>query len=382
MGIYRSPWLDEELDQWRESVRSFCEDTLAPNEGRFNAQGFVDRDVWRQAGEIGILGADIPADLGGVGGHFGFSAIAAEEMARVGANSFRVAVAIHVIAAHYLAHYGSDEQRRQWLPGLCDGSKLAGVAMSEPGGGSDLQGMKTRAVLSDGQYAVSGSKIFITNGSQADLLVVAAKTNPEARARGISMMLLDTSLPGFSVGRRLEKVGLHASDTCELFFDNCLVQADALLGKEEGLGFIQMMEQLAYERVIAAVGCVANMEQAYVLARDYAAERRAFGKALTEMQHVRFELADIKTDVLAARTFLDHIITQMISGSVDAELASMGKYWTSEKLGQVADRCVQIFGGYGYMTEYPVARLYADARVERIYGGTTEIMKEIISRTL
>lgn len=382
MGTYKSSWYSEELDSWREVVRRFCRDVVVPGESRWNTQGFVDRDVWRQAGELGILGADIPEIYGGTGGHFGFSAVAAEELANVGANSFRVGIAIHVIAAHYLVAYGSDDQRARWLPGLCEGSIIAGVAMSEPGGGSDLQNIRTRAMPDGDAYCVSGSKTFITNGSQADLLVVAAKTDATARARGISMLLLETATPGFRIGRRLEKVGLHSSDTCELYFDGCRLPKLSLLGGEEGAGFVQMMEQLAYERVIAAVGNVANMEYAYQLAREYAAERQAFGKSLTEFQHLRFELADVKTDVLAARIFLDHIITQMIEGTVDAELASMGKYWTSEKLGRAVDRCVQIFGGYGYMTEYPIARLYADARIERVYGGTTEIMKEIIGRTL
>lgn len=382
MGIYRSPWMTDDLEQWREAVRRFCQDVVEPNEKKFSDQGFVDRDVWRQAGELGILGADLPEEFGGIGGHFGFSAVAAEELAKIGANSFRVAIAIHVIGAHYLVAYGSEEQKAKWLPGLAGGTKIAGVAMSEPGGGSDLQSMKTRAIRNGDEYLLSGSKIFITNGSQADLLVIAAKTDPDARAKGISMLLLETASPGFQVGKRLDKVGLHASDTCELYFEECRLPSEAVLGGEEGLGFIQMMEQLAYERVIAAVGSVANMEYAYELARDYATERRAFGKALQEMQHIRFELADVKTDVFAARLFLDHIISEMIAGNVGAELASMGKYWTSEKLGRVVDRCVQIFGGYGYMTEYPIARLYADARIERIYGGATEIMKEIIGRSL
>ncbi|MEP6867198.1 MAG: acyl-CoA dehydrogenase family protein [Novosphingobium sp.] len=382
MHDYHSPWETSELTQWRDAVRRFCEQEVVPHDETWSAQGFVDRSAWRKAGELGILGADISEELGGTGGHFGHSAVVAEELSRVGANSFRVAIAIHVIAVHYIVAYGSDEQRRQWIPKLCDGSALAGVAMSEPGGGSDLQNMRTAALRDGDSYIVNGSKIFITNGSQADLLIVAAKTDPSQRARGISMLLLETNTPGFSVGRRLEKLGLHASDTCELFFDNCRIPAMALLGQQESAGFVQMMEQLAYERAIAAVGCVANMEYAFELTRQYCHDRNAFGKAIMDFQNTRFELADVKSETFVSRLLVDHVIGQMIDGQVSAELASTAKYLTSEKLGRCVDRCVQLFGGYGYMAEYPIARLYADARIERVYGGTTEIMKEIIGRAI
>lgn len=379
---YRSPWLSEDIEAFRDVIRRFIADEITPNIGKWDAQGFADRELWLKAGEMGLLGADVAEEYGGVGGHFGHCAVIAEELARAGANSFRVCLAIHVIATHYVVAYGTDAQKARWLPGLCSGEIVAGVAMSEPVGGSDLQAGRTRAVRDGNDYAVNGSKIFITNGSCADLLLLAVKTDPDQRAHGTSMLLFDTKTEGFKVGRILDKVGLHSSDTCELFFDECRVPADTLLGDAEGRGFYQMMDQLAYERVIAAVGAIANMEAAFEMTRQYTAERKAFGKAVIEFQNTRFELADIKTTTLAARTFIDLAIERMISGTVDAELASMVKYWLTERLCETVDRCVQLFGGYGYMTEYPIGRLYADVRIERIYGGTTEIMKEIIGRAL
>lgn len=379
---YQSPWVSEDIAVMREGVRRFIADEVTPNLGKWDAQGHIDRDLWLKAGEMGLLGADIAEEHGGVGGHFGHCAIIAEELARAGANALRICLSIHVIAIHYIVAYGTEAQKTRWLPGLCSGEIMAGVAMSEPVGGSDLQAGRTRAIRQDGEYVVNGSKIFITNGSTADLLLLAVKTDPAQRAHGTSMLLFDTKTPGFQVGRVLDKVGLHSSDTCELFFDECRLPADTLLGESEGRGFYQMMEQLAYERVIAAVGAIANMEAAFDMTRLYTADRQAFGKPIIEFQNTRFELADIKTTTLAARTFVDLAIQRMIDGTIDSELASMTKYWLTEKLCETVDRCVQLFGGYGYMTEYPIARLYADSRIERIYGGTTEIMKEIIGRSL
>jgi len=379
---YTSPWRTEETDAFRDAVRRFIEDEITPHEKAWDAQGFIDRTLWKKAGDIGLLGADIAEEHGGVGGHFGHSAVIAEELARAGANSFRICLAIHVIAAHYVVAYGTEEQRARWLPGLCSGDIIAGVAMSEPVGGSDLQAGQTRADKQDDVYVVNGSKTFITNGSSADLLLLAVKTDPAQRAHGTSMLLFDTTTPGFTVGRRLEKVGLHASDTCELFFDDCRVPISTLLGDAEGRGFYQMIEQLAYERVIAAVGAIGVIEAAFDMTLEYARERKAFGKSILDFQNTRFVLAGIKTDALAARCFIDLAIQRMIDGTIDGELASMSKYWMSERLAEIVDKCVQVFGGYGYMTEYPIARYYADARIERIYGGTTEIMKEIIGRAL
>ncbi len=378
----RAPWESDEIVQWRAAVRQFVAREVVPNEMRWNAAGVIDREAWREAGELGVLGADIPEVHGGVGGHYGHAAAVSQEFARVGANSFRVAITIHVIAAHYIVAYGSEAQKARWLPGLCSGEIRAGVAMSEPGGGSDLQAIRTRAERRGDEYVVNGSKIFITNGSMADLLLVALKTDATEKAKGISLLLFDTATQGFSVGKRLEKLGLHASDTCELFFSDCVLSTTNLLGAEEGRGFVQMMEQLPYERTAAAVGNAAGAEYAFELARDYARERHAFGRALVDFQNTRFELADVKTQCCVARTFADRLIAEMIHGRVDAALASMAKYWTSETLCNVVDRCVQVFGGYGYITEYPITRLYADARVERIYGGTSEVMKEIIGRAL
>jgi acyl-CoA dehydrogenase len=378
----QAPWENEEIALWRDAVRRFARDHVAPSERAWNEAGAIDRESWRRAGELGLFGADLPERWGGVGGHFGHAAVVAEELARVGGNSFRVAATIHVIAAHYVLAFGTDAQKSRWLPGLCSGELRAGVAMSEPGSGSDLQAMRTRALRRDDAYVVDGSKTFITNGSMADLLVLAVKTDTLQKARGISLLLFDTTTPGFLVGKRLEKLGLHASDTCELFFEGCAVPSDCLLGTQEGKGFAQMMDQLPYERAAAAVGNAAAAQHAFELARDYAAERRVFGQALNEFQNTRFELVDVKTQCFVAYTFVDHVIEVAIAGRLDPSLASMAKYWTSEVLGDVVDRCVQIFGGYGYVTDYPITRLYADARIERIYGGTTEIMKEIIGRSL
>lgn len=379
---YVPPWEDDELRAWRRTVARFAQEEVAPNEPAWSRQGFIDRSAWRRAGDLGMLGADLPQECGGLGASFAHAVIVAEELARVGANAFRVAIGIHVIAAHYIAAYGTPAQQDRWLGAMSAGEVVAGMGMSEPGGGSDLQNMRTRADRHADGYRVNGLKIFITNGSQADLLVLAAKTDAAARGRGISMLLFETKTPGFRVGRRLEKLGLHSSDTCELFFDDCAIPADALLGDREGAGFAQMMSQLGYERVMAAVGCAANMASAVELTRRYAGERIAFGAPIREMQNVRFELAAIATDTLAARTLVDHAVVEMLAGRMTPALAAMAKYWASERLGLIADRCVQIFGGYGYITDYPITRLYADARIERIYGGTTEVMKDIISRGL
>lgn len=379
----QSSWRgDSDIDAWRDSVGRFLDERFVPNAGGWEARGVVDREAWREAGALGLLGADIPDEYGGTGGNYAHGAVVAEELARRGLNSFRVAATIHIIAMHYILAYGSEEQKRTWLPPLCAGEKIAGMAMSEPGGGSDLQNLRTRANRFEDSYAVSGSKIFITNGSSADLLVVACKTDPTQAARGISMILVETGTPGFAVGKRLEKVGLHASDTCELFFEDCRVPVSNLLGEREGSGFFQMMDQLPYERVAAAVANTATMEYAYDLTKRYCIEREAFGQPIASFQNTRFELAAIKTVTCVARRFTDSVIGQMIAEGVDTTLSSMAKYWTSEQMNNIVDRCVQLFGGYGYVTEYPIARLYADARIERIYGGTTEIMKELIGRDL
>ena len=378
---YVSPWEDEELAAWRRSVHRFAQEEVQPFEEEWSRQGYAPRAIWHRAGELGILGADLPEEHGGLGASTAYAAVVAEELSRVGANSLRVAIGIHVIAAHYIALYGTAGQKEHWLPRLCSGEIVAGMGMSEPGGGSDLQNMRTSAVRDGDFYVVNGSKIFITNGSQADLLVMAVKTDPAARGRGISMMLFPTATEGFRVGQRLDKLGLHSSDTCELFFDECRIPADALLGAQEGEGFKQMMSELGYERLMAAIGCVAAMEYALELTTRYAGEREAFGAPLLKMQNIRFELAAIATDTLATRTLVDHAMAEKLAGRLTPTVASMAKYWASERLGLAVDRCVQIFGGYGYITEYPITRLYADARIERIYGGTTEVMKDIISRS-
>jgi acyl-CoA dehydrogenase len=304
-----------------------------------------------------------------------------DELAAAGDTSFGVHV--HIIVAHYLLNHGTQEQKRKYLPQLASGAMVSAIAMSEPAAGSDLQGVRTRAVREGDGYVINGSKTFISNGYLADLIVVVAKTDTAAGARGMSLLLVETrNVEGFRVGRILDKVGQKGQDTCELFFDNVRVPADAVLGGAEGKGFAQLMSELPYERTLVAIGAVAAIERALHLTLEYARERSAFGQKLIEMQNIRFKLAEIKTLAVVARTFVDRCIQQVMDGTLDTATASMAKWYLTDLQCKVVDQCVQIFGGYGYMLEYPIARMYVDARVQPIYGGTNEIMKEIIARSL
>ncbi|HQR76131.1 MAG TPA: acyl-CoA dehydrogenase family protein [Burkholderiaceae bacterium] len=381
MSSYVSPWMSPELDVYRDTLRRFVETEVSPHQERFAKQQHVDRELWTKAGALGALCADIPEEYGGTGGDFAHMAALFEELGAAGDTAFGVHV--HIIVAHYLLNHGTEAQKQRYLPQLASGAMIAAIAMSEPAAGSDLQGIRTRAVRDGDGYVVNGSKIFISNGYLADLIVVVAKTDPAAGSRGISLLLVETrNVTGFRVGRILDKVGQKGQDTCELYFDDVRVPTDAVLGGLEGKGFAQLMGELPYERTLVAIGAVAAIERALKLTVEYARERSAFGQKLIEMQNVRFKLAEIKTIAVVARTFVDRCIQQVIDGTLDTATASMAKWYLTDLQCKVVDECVQIFGGYGYMLEYPIARMYVDARVQPIYGGTNEIMKEIIARSL
>lgn len=378
-------WSNPELETFRDAVRRFVASEIAPHGERWRQQQHVDRALWHKAGEMGLLAADIPEEYGGSGGSFAHMAVVFEELGYAGDMAFGLHV--HAIVAHYLLNQGTEEQKRRYLPKLASGEMVAAIAMSEPGAGSDLKGIRTTATRStpgaEGGYRLNGSKTFISNGYLADLILVVAKTDPAGGAKGISLMLLETrDNPGFRVGRILEKVGQKGQDTCELFFDDAHVPLANVLGGEEGRGFVQLMTELPYERTIIGVAGVAAIERALHLTVEHAKERRAFGQALIEMQNTRFVLAEIKTEATVARIFIDRCVEDMLAGRMDAVRASMAKYWISDLQCKVVDGCVQLFGGYGYMLEYPIAQMYVDARVQRIYGGANEIMKEIIARSL
>ncbi|WP_447003550.1 acyl-CoA dehydrogenase family protein [Saccharothrix isguenensis] len=374
--------MTEDLDQLRELARTFFERESVPHHERWAEQKQVDRDFWNKAGEVGLLCLSIPEEYGGGGGTFAHEAVLLEEQARCGDSAWGNSVHSGIVA-HYVNAYGTEEQKRRWLPKLASGESVGAIAMSEPGGGSDLQNIKTKALRDGDEYVLSGSKTFITNGAQADLVIVVAKTDPGQGATGISLLVVETgSAPGFRRGRVLDKIGLKGQDTAELFFDDVRLSAANLLGEVEGQGFVQLMQQLPQERLIIAVASVAGIEAAVDLTLAYVKDRTAFGRELIKFQNTRFTLAECATEARVTRAFVDQCIAEHLEGRLDVPTAAMAKWWASERLCRVVDECVQLFGGYGYMTEYPIARAWADARVQKIYGGTNEIMKEIIARSL
>jgi len=378
---YRSSWLDDDLDALRQLARSFCEKEIKPNADKFIDRHHVDRDLWHKAGELGLLCMSIPVEFGGGGGNFAHEAVLLEEQARIGDTSWGQSVHSGIVA-HYLNAYGTDEQKRQWLPKMASGEVVGAIAMTEPGTGSDLQAIKTKAIREGDEYVVNGSKTFITNGSQADLIVVVAKTDTTEGAGGISLVLVEADRPGFRRGRVLDKVGQKGQDTSELFFEDVRVPTSNLLGVEEGQGFVQLMLQLPQERLIIAVGSVAGMEEALTQTVQYTKDRHAFGKPIFAFQNTKFKLAEIATDARIARVFVDDCVSRHLNGELDIPTVAMAKWWTTERAMAALDECLQLFGGYGYMTEYPIARAWADGRVQKIYAGTNEIMKEIIARSL
>ncbi len=377
---YRPRWMTDELDALQDLARRFIGDEVTPNQERWFEQGATDRETWLKAGALGILLPDISADYGGSGGTFAHEAVIAHELCLAGDSSWRTGKQIHVIAAHYIERYGTEGQKRHYLPKLASGEMIAGMGMTEPGVGTDLQNARTRALRDGDHYVINGAKTFITNGSTADLLVLVAKTDPNEKARGISLFLFETATPGFRVGKRLKKIGLHGSDTCELFFDDCRVPASALLGGVEGKGFYQMMQDLTYERALSGINCAAVIEHAFRVTRDHAHQRKLFDKKLIELQHPRFELAEVKTIATIARVFADFTVERMLDGTMTGDLASMSKWWITEQQCAVVSRCLQLFGGHGYILEYPIARMFVDARIEPIYAGANEVLKELIGR--
>lgn len=382
MSLNLSPsWLDADLAIYRNTVERFVETEMLPEDEAARKRGHVGHELWRRAGELGVLCADIPEQYGGGGGDFRHEALLYEAMSRRGLSG--MSPSVHSIVAHYFLNHGTEEQRQRFLPRMARGELVGAIAMTEPGTGSDLQGVRTRAERHGDHYLLNGSKTFITNGYLAGVVLVVAKTDPAARARGMSTFIVETShAKGFSVGRVLDKIGLKAQDTAELFFDNVEIPADNLLGGVEGQGFYQLMSDLPYERLMIGVIAVAAMEGAYQVTLDYVRQRAAFGKPIAEFQNTKFKLAEIATTIKVARTFVDQCVLDLVAGKLDTATASMVKLWTSEQQGKVIDECLQLHGGYGCMNEYLVARMYADARIQRIYGGTSEIMKEVIARSL
>ena len=378
---YECPWADEEIELFRDMVTRFLDTEMAPEDEAARKRGHVGHEIWRRAGELNLLCSDIPEEYGGAGGDFRHEAVFLEEMARRGLTGMNTGV--HSIVAHYLLNHGTAEQRERYLPRMARGELVGAIAMSEPDAGSDLQAIRTRAVADGDHYRLSGAKTWISNGYLAGLVLVVCKTDPSAGAKGTSILIAETEgLDGYRVGRVLDKIGMKAQDTSELFFDEVELHRDQLLGGEEGKGFYQLMGDLPYERLIISVNAVGAIEGALAATIDYTKERRAFGQSVFDFQNSKFKLAEIATQARVARTYLDRCIQDLLDEKLDTVGASMAKMWTTDLQNRVIDECLQLFGGYGYTNEYMIGRMYIDARVQRIYGGTNEIMKEVISRSL
>jgi acyl-CoA dehydrogenase len=369
----------EEHEAFRRSVRGFLESEVMPHYPQWEEDGYTPREIWQRAGEVGILGTSISEDYGGAGGDFKFDAVVLEELGRL--NLAAPAWDMHAyIVAPFLTHFGTTEQKQHWLPRMVRGEAISAIGLTEPNAGSDLASIRTHAKRDGNGYRINGSKIFITNGIIADLVLLAAKTAPEAGAKGVSLFLIDTKTPGFRRGRKLKKVGNHAQDTAELFFDDMHVPADALLGETENHGWKQLMHGLAQERMVVAVRSIAMARSAFETTLEHVRNRIAFGKPIASFQNTRFRLAELETDIDVGQPFVDLCIGKLAEGQLSPEMAAKAKLWTTELADRVLDECVQLHGGYGYMWEYLVARAWADARVHRIYAGTNEVMKQIISR--
>lgn len=371
---------NSEHELFRGEVRKFIEREILPHHAAWEQSGQVSREAWLRAGEAGLLCATMPEEYGGAGADRLFSAIIIEEMAKSFASGPGFTLHSDIVAP-YILRYGSEEQKRHWLPKMAKGEVIGAIAMTEPGAGSDLQGIKTTAIRDGNELVINGQKTFITNGAMSDLVIVVCKTDPKIGAKGITLVLVEANRPGFSKGQKLKKLGLKAQDTAELFFDNVRVPPANILGAE-GSGFAYLMQELAWERMQIAIRNAAQAEAVLDLTISYTKERKAFGKAVADFQYNRFKLAEMKTEIQIGRTFVDHCLELLMKNQLDEGTAAMAKLWLSELASRIIDQCLQLHGGYGYMWEYPIARAFADVRVQRLFGGTSEIMKEIIARTL
>jgi acyl-CoA dehydrogenase len=377
---YSSPWLNEELLVLRDAARKFFTTELGPHQARWEEQGMVDRDAWTKTGAAGFLLAEMPVEYGGSGGDYRHETVIMEEQLRAGASGLGSQVHSQIVAPYFL-NYGTEEQKQKWLPKMATGECVGAIAMTEPNTGSDLQGVRTTAIRDGDEYVINGSKTYISNGQHCDLVILVAKTEPTQGAKGISLVVVEANTPGFQRGRNLKKMGQAAADTSELFFEDCRIPVSNCLG-DEGKGFVQLMQQLPQERLNIAQAAVVEMERAIAMTIDFVKQRKAFGQRVLDFQNTKFKLAECKTEALIARTFVDQCLVKHMAGELDASTASMAKYWCTDKQNQIIDTCLQLHGGAGYMEEYPISGMYKDARVQSIYGGTNEIMKELISRTL
>jgi acyl-CoA dehydrogenase len=384
LNVDRTPALaDEEIVLFENSVARFF-DAHAPESrvAKWREDGIVERAMWTEAAEAGLALLSTPEEYGGMGGDYRHEVVLMEQMGLKGVDGFGLSLHNSIVAP-YIYHYGTEEQKRRWLPGMADGTFVSAIAMTEPGAGSDLQGIKTTAKMDGNEYVINGSKTFITNGQTANLICVVAKTDPDKGAKGTSLIMVETDgAKGFERGRNLDKLGQEAADTSELFFNDVRVPATNILGGDEGQGFVQLMQQLPQERLNIAVGGMAVIERALALTIDYVKQRKAFGKAIIDFQNTQFVLAECKTEATVARVFVNHCIELHLQKKLDAATASMAKYWVTDLENKIIDRCLQLFGGFGYMSEYPIARMFRDSRVQKIYGGTNEVMKVLIARTL
>ena len=368
-------------EEFRQSLRRFLQAEVLPRHAGWEEQGFVDRDIWQRAGELGFLCTNMPENYGGSGVDRKFSTIVLEELAS--SNASGIGWPLHSdIVAPYLLRYGSEELKQAWLPKMAAGTAITAIAMTEPGTGSDLQAIQTTAIEDGDDYIVNGAKIFITNGYNSDMVVVAVKVGDKSRgAKNVSLLVIEAGRPGFSKGKPLKKIGMKAQDTCELFFDNVRVPKSNIIG-QAGAGFTMLMQELAWERLLIAITSVANAEAMLAATIEYTRDRQAFGRTVSSFQNTRFKLAEMKTELQIARVFVDRCVELEVEGELRVDAAAAAKYWCSDLQGTVLDQCLQLHGGYGFMQEYPIARAYIDARAQRIYGGTNEIMKEIISRSI
>ncbi|MEW6634546.1 MAG: acyl-CoA dehydrogenase family protein [Pseudomonadota bacterium] len=382
LGLPKPAWAADEVGMLYDMASRFMSEEIAPRYDEFEKNEMFDRESWLKAGAAGLLCASMPEKYGGSGGTFAHESAIIEAIGHVGVDGFGIGLHNSIVAP-YILHYGSEEQKQKWLPKLATGELIGAIAMTEPGAGSDLQGVKTRAEKDGNHYKISGSKTFITNGQLANLIIVVTKTDPEKGAKGTSLIVVETDdAEGFERGRNLDKIGLKSNDTSELFFNDVRVPTSNLLGHEEGKGFVQLMQQLPQERLQIGTGAIAMIERALAITIDYVKERKAFGKPIIDFQNTQFKLAELKTEATIGRVFYNDCVARHVDGGLDPVTASMAKYWLSDLQGKVVDECLQLHGGYGYMNEYPIARMYRDARVQRIYGGTNEIMKLLIGRSL